>query len=63
MKRLRVKRASWLQNLSEVRDDLVGEPVDFGLDRLELQHEQLDSGVVVRLDSLDHLLVAADQPR
>ena len=33
------------QVLSEMGDDLVREPIKLGLDGLELQHEQFDTGV------------------
>ena len=47
--------------LSKLGDDLVREAVELGLDRLELQHEQLDPSIVIGLNAFGDLLVAADQ--
>ena len=46
-----------------MRNDLVGESIQLLIERLKLEHEQFDTGVMERFDALDHLVVAADQAR
>ena len=40
---------------------MLGEPIEFGLQRLELQHEQFDAGIVECRDAFGDLAITADQ--
>src|SRR5690348_2706337 len=56
-------QASMSSPLAKMPDYVVREPFQLRLQRLELQHEQLDACAVERLDAFDDLAVTADQPR